>query len=60
MRLRSSGTKLTTVNHDGYLKSEKLIWLRDVRRPAVDGHLEARDGGVALGADWGASAKRPM
>jgi hypothetical protein len=30
----------------------ELILLRDVKRPAVDGHLEARDGGAALGADW--------
>jgi hypothetical protein len=24
----------------------------DVKRPAVNGHLEARDGGAAFGADW--------
>jgi hypothetical protein len=40
------------VEHDGYLKSERLIWLRGVRRPTADGHLEARGGGTALGTDW--------
>ena len=47
----SSGRK-PTILKIGYLKDANLIWPSNVKRPAVDGHLEARDGGAALGADW--------